>query len=290
MPDEKRDPPGPSPAGGLPVSLDQGALERVLARAAELQMGGVDTSSAMSEAQVIDLAGEVGIDAEHMRQAIAEERTRVAVPQERGFLGEWFGGTVATASRVICGNPTALLTQVDQWMQREESLRTKRRYADRLTWEARRDLVGSLQQGFNFLGRAYALTAADEVGASAMAVDADRTVVRLDALLTHSRRRSVGWSGVTAGLGVAGSAGLLELATLMPGGSVLVAGVSGAVLTAVGAFAAVAIARAHRRRLERAQLALEQVLDRLEHGDGRRSTNPIGTLIDAVARTVDGRR
>ena len=131
MPDENL--PAPSAA---PIALTRAAIERVLTRAAELNLGHLDAPEGMSEAELVALGQEVGISAAHVRQALAEERTRVDVPASRGVMGAWFGGTVAMASRIVPGTPAALLARLDAWMQREELLRPKRRFADRLTWEA----------------------------------------------------------------------------------------------------------------------------------------------------------
>ena len=53
--------------------VTRGALERVLARAAELQSASGDApeSDAMTEAQLIELGKEVGLSPEHLRQALA---------------------------------------------------------------------------------------------------------------------------------------------------------------------------------------------------------------------------
>jgi hypothetical protein len=59
----------PAP-GGRP--LDRAALERVLARASELQAGTSEPTEAMTEDQLIELGKEVGLAPEHVRQAIAE--------------------------------------------------------------------------------------------------------------------------------------------------------------------------------------------------------------------------
>ena len=267
MPDEI---PAPVPVTVGPSTstpLDRGALERVLARASELQALSAEPREALTEAQLLELGQEVGIPTEHLRQALAEERTRVAVPEEHGVVGAWFGPTVATASRVVRGTPPQLLALLDQWMQREELLRVRRRFTDRLTWETRRDFLGSLQASFNLGGRGYALTQASEVGATVVAVDGERVLVRLDADFSASRRRSVVWSGVLAGGGVASGAGIVALASLIPDGSVLLGSAIGSVWTVLGALAASAIAAAQRRRIGRGQLSLEQILDRLEHGE-----------------------
>ena len=55
------------------------ALERVLARAAELQGAAGDDSEsreALTEGQIVELGKEVGLSAPFLRQALAEERAR----------------------------------------------------------------------------------------------------------------------------------------------------------------------------------------------------------------------
>jgi hypothetical protein len=265
MPDESLT---PAPGAGHPAPLDRAALERVLARAAELQAHAAEPPEGLTDAQLVDLGQEVGLSSEHLRQALAEERTRVAVPVEHGVVGSWFGPTVATASRVVPGTPAQVLTLLDAWMQREELLRVRRRFGDRLTWEARRDFFGSIQAGFNWTGRAYALTSAAEVGATGVAVDGDRVLVRLDADFDQSRRRSVGWAGTVAGLGVTSGAGIVAVASMAPEvAGLVIGGVVGSAWTLVGGLVAAGVAAAQRRKLSRAQLALEQILDRLEHGE-----------------------
>jgi hypothetical protein len=221
----------------------------------------------MSEADLEQLGDEVGIARDHIRQALAEERTRVAVQEEHGFVGSWFGASLATASRVVSGAPADLLAQLDGWMAREEALRVRRRFTDRLTWEVRRDFLSTLQTNFNFGGRPYALTSASEVGATAVAIDATRTLVRVDADFSTSRRRHVMWSAITAGGVALGSLGVTAIVASIPGGSVPIAAAAGAMATGSAAVVSGVIAAAQRRHIARAQLALEQILDRLEHGE-----------------------
>lgn len=282
MADEQDTSPTANPRSAI-QPLDRTGLERVLARAAELQALTAEPSEGMSELQLEEVGKEVGISSEHIRQALAEERTRVTVPEESGTVGAWFGSTIATASRIVRGTQAEVLAKLDGWMQGEECLRSRRRFIDRLTWEARRDLLGSIQTGFNLRGRAYALTPASEVGATVVPIDGERVLVRLDADLSVSRRRSAGWSAVVASLSVLGAGALVSISSVADG-SMLVAGVTGGVWALSGGVASIAIARAQRRRLARAQLSLEQVLDRLEHGEIK--SKP-ASLLDLL---VSGRR
>ncbi|HWP03727.1 MAG TPA: hypothetical protein VNL96_09745 [Gemmatimonadaceae bacterium] len=248
--------------------FDRAALERVLARAAELQARSADTPEGLSDAELVELGKEVGIAAEHIRQAIAEERSRVPVPEERGLVASWFGPSLVTAGRVVSGNPAQVLALLDSWMQREELLRVRRRFADRLVWEARRDFLGALQAGLNLRGRSYALTRAAEVGATVTAVDEERVVVRLHASFAPSRRRSAVAAGVVAGVAFASSAGLVAVAgSVADASGVIVGGIVGTVLAGSGAAVAAAIGATQRKRAQKGQLALEQILDRLEHGE-----------------------
>lgn len=265
------DPPAPpEPPGGSLTPLDRAALERVLARATELQARITDTPDHLTEGQVMELGDEVGISAEHLKQALAEERTRVVLPDERGVVGSWFGSTIAAASRVVPGTRAEILSLIDSWMQRQELLRVRRRIGERLTWEARRDFMGSVQASLNIGGRAYALTPASEIGATVVPVDSSRVLVRLDADFAPSRVRNVRWAGVTAGLGVTSGASVVALASMSgEPGALVVGAVVGSIWTALAGLGATAIARAQRRKVARGQLALEQILDRLEHGEIR---------------------
>jgi hypothetical protein len=273
MPDDKSSLPS-LPADA--AQLDRGALERVLTRAAELQAHSVEPSEGMTEQELVDLGREVGISADYVRRALAEERTRIDVPAgEAGsaLVNGWFGPSHVSVSRVVRGSPTGLLAALDEWMQRQESMMPRRRMSDRLTWEPRRDFLGNLQRGFNFRGKTYDLVAASEIAATAAAVDSSSSLVRLDADLWSARRRSTIGSGVVAGAGVASGSGIVALASLFPEGSLLLGGLVGGVWAGIGGLIATTVARSQRRKVSRVHAALEQILDRLER-DEIKATSP----------------
>jgi hypothetical protein len=175
---------------------------------------------------------------------------------------------------------------LDRWMQREECLQVKRRFPDRMTWEARRDFLGNIKRGFNFGGRGYSLTRAAEVGATVVAVDANRVLLRLDADLEPPRRTTVGWTTGVASLGAAGGAGLAGVAMLL-NAALPVAIVAGGAAALVGMAGAAGIARTHRKLVARAQLALDQILDEIEHGLPRApSQGPLLDKINAVVKAI----
>ena len=256
-----------------PPTLDRSAVERVLARAAELQGSGPnETEGRLSEAQLEALAKEVGLDPINLRQALAEERTRSPFAPSGAAPASWYGVASVSAQRTVYGTPAQVLKALDDWMQRQEGLVPQRYFGDRIVWESGAHFVAAVRRAVS--GRGHALGKTTSVAATAVAVDAQRVLVRLDADLTGHRSsmvtQAVGMSSTGVVLG-----GVLAVLGFMPA---LIA--VPFVLLAPGS---VVIGRtAHAKATERAQLALEQVLDRLERGEAGRPPSLIGMLAAAV--------
>ena len=282
MADEKSSVPAPVPApvsAVRPKLLDRQALERVLARAAELQGAGAipESSDLISESQLLEIGSEVGIGSAMLNQALAEERTRVTVPEERGLVAQIAGASFATATRTVPGTPRDVLATIDTWMQRDECLQVQRRFSDRITWEPQRGLFGKIKRTVNVSGRGYYLVDAGQVSATVLPVDNTRVVVRLDADIHASRARRVGMGGVLAGVGAVAS-GLLGLGLVVAHLPLIIAAGAAVLPFAGGSLAAYRVARTHRSVLASVQLALEQILDRLEHGELDRSGGLLGAI------------
>ena len=254
----------PAPRG----TIGRAALERVLARAAELQVQRDDDGSGLSEAQVLDLAKEVGLTADAVRQALAEEAVTAATPREAGMAFTLLGSSVVRASRTVPGTPATTLAALDGWMQRGESLQVKRRFVNQLDWEARQDLFSTMWRALRLGGRGFHLAGATEVRGVVTAADGNRTNVALAADYHDARARRAGVTITIAALGVV--VGLPGFALAVNAG--LTAAAALALVPALGVpVAAFAVARnAYRALLTRATVALEQALDRLEFGDARR--------------------
>lgn len=274
----------PSKPGPLAPRLDRGALERVLARAAELQAATGDTPEEFTEEQLLELGREVGLSPQHLRQAMAEERTRSIVPDdEHGIAAALFGPGRARAARLVPGKPADVLASIDAWMQERELLVVKRHMGERITWERRRDVFVGIKRALRVGGHDYALSQADEVSATVLAVDDTRVHVGLDADFLPHRRRAVGQVAGTTVLGAA------------VGGALAVMGVFAAVAAAPVVLlptAAIVAERGWRRHMvARSQLALEQILDRLEREEmpRRRPDSLLGAVI-AAATAIPPRR
>jgi hypothetical protein len=109
-------------------------------------------------------------------------------------------------------------------------------------------------------------------------------LVRLDASFGGTRHRSVIGGGALASAGIGGGGGLVTLAATMPGSSMPIALIIGAVWAALGGTGFALVARSYRANVTRAQLALEQALDRLEHGEPPRNKSLFDVLTSAINR------
>lgn len=257
-----------------PVS--RGALERVLARAAQLQASRGDSpeTDALTEAQVVDLGVEVGLAPELLRQALAEERVRwEPATGTAGGVSQWvFGISRIGAQRVVRGKPDQVLAALDRWMQREEELRVQRQRHDQMVWEPRQDFFSGVRRAFG--GRAFALHAASETRAIVAPVDGERTVVSLEAELASARNTAMAHTATWTVLGAVGTTVLIML------GFATAVSVAPVVVLSTGVFA---IARkSYERAVQRAQLALEQVLDRLERGSNDARPPSLLQMIDSA--------
>ena len=245
-------------------ALDRVALERVLARAAELQgqSSSADATGALSDAQILELGKEVGLSPEALRQAIAEERARVAIPEARGMAG-WFGPETFAATRVVPGTPESALIAIDAVLRGDLPFDVKRRFPDRVHWEPRRGFFDAVRSQFIRGVEGADLRLAQEVATTVTAIDAGRTHVRVDAVLTEARRRAFAASRNAA---IAGAGVAVVLSGALGVGVVFV---GPPVVLAVGAML-FSFRRGYRNTAARVVTAIEQVLDRLEFGPAKR--------------------
>ena len=254
------------------------ALERIIQRAAELQAGERDIGEGLTEAEVLALGQDVGIPTRYLRQALLEEQTRSVVTGGTGLFAWLTGPSLLTAERVVPGDRGAVERALTVWMEREESLQVKRRYPDRTSWEPRVGAFASIQRALGAGGKTFALARATEVGGQVTQLETGFSHVRLVADVRGERARRL-WGAALLVLWGAVLAGVLPaLGALAPWA---------AIPTAVAWAAALAVARRHRRENERIQVGLEQVLDRVEHGEIKPEHALPGSRVTTFARIAE---
>jgi hypothetical protein len=261
-------PDGSAPPPAKPV-LARAALERVLARAAELQSrsdGGDETP--LTEAQLIELAGEVGLSHEHVRQALAEERSRFDVAPDSGFANSMLGSATIQSTRTVPGDLASVLAALDRWMQNNESLQVKRRFPDQLSWEPRQGFLSAVRRALLVGGRPFTLALASEVHAVVATVEGKKTLTRVIARFddARSQRATGALVAVSVGLVIGVPAFWLAMNANLP----VAAALSLLPALALPMLVVSLVRRGYRRLISRAQVALEQALDRLEYGEAPR--------------------
>ena len=263
----------PMPAPKPDALIARAALERVLARATELQGPGADAPEQISESRLLEIAREVGIDANHVRQALAEERARGSMEEPTGgLLLERMGSAHVGAQRAVPGSAADVQARLEAWMPRMENMAVRRKVPQRISWEPRTTVLGNAVRVMTSSNRPE-LVRADQVIATVTPVDESRTVVRFDVELNGLRRSQ---RNLAIGLGVVANG--LAFATVSIPVMFLAAGSpnEAAMLGSVGALGAVqagigyaiwrGLKNSYRRTVGRVQLRVEQMLDELEGG------------------------
>jgi hypothetical protein len=254
------------------ADLPRTALERVLARATELQnTDPSEPGDTISEARLVEIAKEVGLDVQHVRQAIAEERAQVVLPDTgRSGLLAGLGPAVVSAQRTVSGTPEQLLRDLDAFLPRNEYMVAVRRTHDRVVWEPRRDPLGNFFRSLGSGGRRFDLVRLDQLVVSATRVDETRSVLRFDAVVDGARR-----SVRTATLGAAGAGVLVLLMAMVPllFFSLVLPQVAAVVMAVLGTVAAGVtwlswrtLARTFRTMVGRVGQRIEYLLDEAQHG------------------------
>jgi hypothetical protein len=270
----------------VPARIDRSALERIIHRAAELQAREREIGEGLTDDELMQLGADVGIPPSHLRRALHEERARALVAPGREPLQWLVGSGRAAAERTVMGTAAEIEEGLGYWMTEGELLQVKRRFPDRTSWERKEGAWAALRRSFGGAGRKYLLTRAREVVSRVATIDEGKCLVQLIADLTNTRNEYLIGTTVMVGGGAATTSLALVLGVMVPIALVP------AILSLPIAYS---IARDRRRQVERIQVALEQILDRLEHGELREGEAPrstprdfVGRLAEEVRRTLSG--
>jgi hypothetical protein len=258
----------------VPRTISREQLERIIQRAAELQAGEMDTGEGMTEQELLKLGSEVGIPGRFLRQALYEESAGGAA-LEHGVVSRWVGPAMVLAHRVVPGEKAALEQSIGEFMTEEEAMTPKRRLPDRTLWERQKGLLAEMKRGLSLEGKDYHLARALDVSVQLTGLEDGYCHAELGADISNMRNSALGGAVTLLGMGAMASLVVALLPGLLP--------IAFLPLLAGAGLAALA-SRSHRRKAERMQVALEQVLDRLERGEIRSRRRLAGPRASAFVR------
>jgi len=194
---------------------------------------------------------------------------------ERGFAARWVGPRVLLAHRVVPGEKAALEQAIADFMSEEEAMTPKRRLPDRTVWERQKGLFAEMKRGLSLQGKAYRLARAQDVSVQLNALEDGYCHAELAADIGNLREQAVAGMGGVAATFVVAAALLAFVPGLAPLSVFALAGALGFPFL---------VARKHRNKTEQVQIALEQVLDRLESGEIRPRPQIAGPRASAFMR------
>lgn len=273
------------PSGG-PLSSEE--LERVIRRAAELQTVRETLPDRLDDAEVMRIGEEVGLQESHLRRALLEVRAESLLPEapsDRTVPTRLWGPAVVQASRVVPGDVDTIQAGLEEYLRANEGLRPVRDRPGQSMWEPASDIVSQIRRGLNLSGHGFALAKARRIEISIQQLEPGRCLVSIVADLRKMRAEHAG--GWYTGAGASTVGGTLVL-VLVAGFPVLAA----APLVAGAAFGGgTLLARLTlRSEVERVELAVQGLLDRLERGTRSAPSSRPG-LMDRIQDLItDGDR
>jgi hypothetical protein len=221
----------------------------------------------------------VGIEARYLRRALGEVRAELMIPDlptDREFLQRLGGHGFVRASRVVPRPPGQVEEELERHLSEREALDPVRKRAGRSLWEPAGGFLAGLQRGLIWMGGRYDLSKAASIEVVLSPLEDGFTLVTLTADLRNQRSEQVGGGGGVAGFVGAGGGLALGIGAGMPW-----LAVPGLIVGA--GFGGWLGRREYRKQVDRMELSLEGLLDRLEAGEplappGRRASRFLDRL------------
>jgi hypothetical protein len=249
----------PAPGGGLPARrLSTLELEAVIRRAVEIQAGATGApDEGISEAEVLRIGQELGLDAVTVRRAITDVRGRP--PEERGVLAKTMGPGTIRAARTVRRPAAAVGLLVEEYLLKCEYMVVQRRFPDRTRYVRGTGVGAVMGRAARKFGASHALMDLAQLDVSVGALDAESCLVEV-AVDVSGTRAGLAAGAVTTGGGVAAGIASFALVTTVADPVALLGlpALMGSWAGFRGIFGAV------QRSL---QDKLESFLDRLEHNE-----------------------
>lgn len=246
-------------------------LQLVIRRAAELYTAEADANERLSEEEVLRIADQLGLPGRHVRQALYE------LPRHRGeprWLDRIYGPPSLLGTRVVPGDPDAVVDRLEDYLVTREFLQVLRRQGARASFTPADDAISNVARAVRRPQRQWQIARSRRVTVEARPVAERESHVRVELDVGNHRTRAL-TGGIVGGalVGLPLAAGAFfpvgHLFYDIAGDAAGYAAGLAAGATAFGASlsAGVAVARARfRSRMDSARLEIAGLLDRLESG------------------------
>ena len=239
--------------------LSSQELEAVIRRAVELQSAVGGTDEGISEAEVVRIGHELGLEPTHVRRAINDVRSQPE--EEQGLVAGMMGPGRIRAGRTILGSADEIRRLVEDYLVRCEYMMVQRRFPDRTRYL--RD--SSIAAGFGRMARQFGVREPrldiKELDVAVLPVDDETAFVELSVNLAGDR------TGYVAGGAVAGTLTSVPPAVF----ALFTAAPDLLALAGIPIFGAwmLGMRAGYRYTTRQTQEKLESFLDRLQHGELR---------------------
>ena len=241
-------------------ALTRREFDEVIRRAAELAAQESDSSEELQETDLFRIADDVGLPAEHVRQALSEVK---ATGASRGIIDRWYGPATIVASRVVPGTPNAIADKLDEFLIGGRLLQRVRRTPDYLHYRPAVDWISTMARAASSTSRRYYVASAKSVEARLSGLENRRTHVEF---VVDPGIRSDWVTGGMIGGGFGGLVGgtgmAMATATITPELVAVGTGIAffGGILAGVNRLTAAG----HKKKRAEIQAEIEGILDALE--------------------------
>lgn len=201
----------PAPGGGLPARrLSSHELEAVIRRAVEIQAAAGTPDEGISEAEVIRIGQELGLDPATVRRAITDVRGRP--PEEHGVLARTMGPGSIRAARTVRRPAAAVGLLLEEYVLKCEYMVVQRRFPDRTRYVRGTGVGAALGRAARKFGASHAAMDLAQLDVSVSALDEESCLVELSVDTANARAGLAAGAAVVGG-GVASGIAAFALAT-----------------------------------------------------------------------------
>lgn len=233
-------------------------FELVIRRAAELQAQEADRGfgDGIAEAEVLRIGRELGLSTQHLHRALVEVAGDAQT--ETGWLVKLFGPAHVRAGRAIPGTAVEVAATLERHLTEREYLAVLRRLPGRILYTRATGVAAAVGRATSQVFNRSPLLSVGNLEVSVHPLEEGFAYVDVATVLRKERTAASAGSILGGGTGTAVAAASLAIAVAPPA-ALLALPILGASVYAGHAF--------YGGLVEKVQVQLEFLLDRLEHGE-----------------------